>query len=438
VKRGECLGLLGHNGAGKTTLISLLVGRHGADRDGGSAFVDGLPIDLEMDEIQRRIGVCSQHDTLWPALTAEEHLTLFCRLRGLWGAALRAEVAALLDAVELTSVARKRTGTFSGGMQRRLSVAIAAVGKPAVLFLDEPTTGMDPVNRRSAWRMIERMKRRGENGGCAIVLTTHSMAEAERLSDRIAIMGNGKIIALGNALHLKARFGAGYRVSIVSNDVAALRATALQRIVELTRGMVKEVACDAGSLVVSVPRSASDSMAAVLRILEAEAAASAAYADGSAEQVVCEWSLSHATLEEVFLRLTDSSHFMKMGELSGVEEATGGDDGVVAGASADDVALLVLSDAVPAERTVWQRIVASHATCARASQALASKNVTLQRRRSGELLCQITTRAYALSRSHTRAQPHSCCSRPLARSCSLSLRFIFPRPLVSQQFSSSL
>ena len=154
-----------------------------------------------------------------------------------------------------------------------------------------------------------------------------------------------------------------------------------------------------------------------LQVLEAEAAASAAFADGSTQQVVCEWSLSHATLEEVFLRLTDHSHFMKMGAED--EEENGDDDGVIDSAGADDVALLALSDAVPAQRTVWQHVAASLVACARASQALASKNVMLQRRRSGELLCQIATRAYALSRPRTRAPPPVSLFRSLSSSCSL-------------------
>jgi hypothetical protein len=238
---------------------------------------------------------------------------------------------------------------------------------------------MDPVNRRSAWRMIERMKRRGDEGGfgCAIVLTTHSMAEAERLSDRIAIMGNGRLVALGNALHLKSRFGEGYRISVVSNDVEALRL--LVQTDELEA--VREVACDAGSLVLSVPRSAVDAMANILRVLEMEAARSCAFEDGSREKVVCEWSLSHATLEEVFLRLTDHSHFMKM-------DGEGGADSEG----------FTLTGALPQpdeDLSKWQRLFsrckASLIVCIRASQALASKNITLQRRRSGELLCQIAT-----------------------------------------------
>ena len=137
--------LLGHNGAGKTTTINMLVGNMAIS--GGEAFVRGMPVSTEMDSINAQMGVCPQHDVLWHELTGYEHLHLFATMRGMHGEERKQEVALRLKEVNLLAAAHIPSRTYSGGMKRRLSIACAMVGNPSVLYLDEPTTGMDPVTR---------------------------------------------------------------------------------------------------------------------------------------------------------------------------------------------------------------------------------------------------------------------------------------------------
>ena len=147
--RGECFGLLGPNGAGKSTVIGMLTGL--MSQTAGTAYVKGLELGLEMPEIYKLMGVCPQHDLLWPTLTAYEHLAFYARLKRLDGDALEAAVTEGLRSVNLLDVRDKRVGAFSGGMKRRLSVAISLMGSPRVVYLDEPSTGLDPASRKQLW-----------------------------------------------------------------------------------------------------------------------------------------------------------------------------------------------------------------------------------------------------------------------------------------------
>ncbi|XP_078158441.1 ABC transporter A family member 2-like [Carex rostrata] len=201
--------LLGPNGAGKTTTISCLTGI--TPITGGDALIYGNSVrsSVGMANIRRLIGVCPQFDILWDALTAEENLALFASIKGLPPSETKTVVKKLLVDVKLAHAAHFRAGSFSGGMKRRLSVAISLIGDPKLVFLDEPTTGMDPITRRHVWDIIEDAKK-----GRAIVLTTHSMEEADILSDRIAIMAKGKFRCIGTSIRLKSRFGTGYIANV--------------------------------------------------------------------------------------------------------------------------------------------------------------------------------------------------------------------------------
>ncbi|KAF3783029.1 ATP-binding cassette sub-family A member 3 [Nymphaea thermarum] len=203
--------LLGPNGAGKTTVINCLTGTTLVT--GGDALIYGYSIrsSADMLAIRRMIGVCPQFDVLWDTLSAEEHLELFARIKGLSPGSIKLIVEQSLEQVKLTDSAKMRVMSFSGGMKRRLSVAIALIGEPKLLFLDEPTTGMDPIARRHVWDIIEDAKKRS-----AIILTTHSMEEADILGDRIAIMARGKLCCIGTSIRLKSRFGAGYVATVSS------------------------------------------------------------------------------------------------------------------------------------------------------------------------------------------------------------------------------
>ncbi|PSC73682.1 ABC transporter A family member 2 [Micractinium conductrix] len=209
IERGRLFCLLGPNGAGKTTTINCLTGV--LPPSGGDALVYGESLGTPggMDRIRSLMGVCPQFDVLWGELTGLEHLRLYGEIKGLPKGQVEQQVGELLAAVKLTSAGDQRTSAYSGGMRRRLSVAIALLGDPLIVYLDEPTTGMDPISRRHVWDIIEASK-----PGRAIVLTTHSMEEADILGDQIAIMARGRLRAIGSSLRLKQRFGSGYQLSV--------------------------------------------------------------------------------------------------------------------------------------------------------------------------------------------------------------------------------
>ena len=213
VRKRQLLALLGPNGAGKTTTVNMLTGFIPPSR--GNALVTGRTIahPVGMSQVRRVMGVCPQFDTLWATLTAREHLELFAAIKGVRKEAIPVEATRRIEEVRLTDAADRMAGTFSGGMRRRLSVAIALIGNPQVVFLDEPTTGMDPINRRHVWDVIEAAKQ-----DRSVVLTTHSMEEADILGDTIAIMAKGRLRCLGSTVRLKSRFGAGYKLSISLGD----------------------------------------------------------------------------------------------------------------------------------------------------------------------------------------------------------------------------
>ncbi|KAF1870845.1 hypothetical protein Lal_00030155 [Lupinus albus] len=200
--------LLGPNGAGKTTAISCLTGITPVTN--GDALIYGHSIRSPngMSNIRKLIGF----DILWDALSGEEHLQLFATIKGLSPNSIKSVTQTSLEEVRLTEASKVRAGSYSGGMKRRLSVAIALIGDPKLVILDEPTTGMDPITRRHVWDIIENAKK-----GRAIILTTHSMEEADILSDRIGIMAKGRLRCIGTSIRLKSRFGSGFIANISFN-----------------------------------------------------------------------------------------------------------------------------------------------------------------------------------------------------------------------------
>ena len=199
VNQGEVFGLLGPNGAGKSTLIRMLTTL--VPPTSGSARVNGYDVAREADSVRKSIGVIPQAMTSDLDLTAEENMGIFAKLYGIRSAERRRAIKELLRAVDLEQWADKPVKMFSGGMRRRLEIARGLVHKPNIFFLDEPTTGLDPVSRVSVWEMLSRLKRERD---LTILVTTHYMDEADKLCDRIAIVDHGKLAALDSPLKLKA------------------------------------------------------------------------------------------------------------------------------------------------------------------------------------------------------------------------------------------
>ncbi len=202
VKKGELFGLLGPNGAGKTTTINVLCGLLKPTE--GSATVGGYDVQKEPRKVKELIGVCTQETAVYPFLTGRENIELFGNLYAVPKRKLKESTEDLLEKMGLMEEADKRVGRYSGGMKRRVNLAIALVHDPEIAFLDEPTVGMDPQSRQAVWNFIRELKDRGKT----IVLTTHYMEEADHLCDRVGIIDRGSVMALDSPKGLKERFKA--------------------------------------------------------------------------------------------------------------------------------------------------------------------------------------------------------------------------------------
>lgn len=191
ILKGELFSLLGPNGAGKTTTISMLSCL--LEPSGGDAKIAGRSIRREAQAVKKVIGVVPQDIALYPTLTARENLTFWGQMYGMGGPALRQRIDEVLTTVGLSDRAKERVETFSGGMKRRINIAVGLLHKPQIVFMDEPTVGIDPQSRRNILDMVKSLNQEG----MTVLYTTHYMEEAEELSDRIGIMDHGRLIALG-------------------------------------------------------------------------------------------------------------------------------------------------------------------------------------------------------------------------------------------------
>jgi ABC-2 type transport system ATP-binding protein len=198
VDKGEIFGLLGPNGAGKSTLIRMMTTL--IPVTSGSAVVGGYDVTHESDAVRRMIGVIPQALTSDPDLTLEENLSIYAKLYSVPRAERKKNIDEVLEAVDLTQWRDAQTKTLSGGMRRRLEIARGLVHNPQIFFLDEPTTGLDPVSRIAVWEMLNHLKK---TRNLTMLLTTHYMEEADRLCDRIAIVDHGTLVALGTPVELK-------------------------------------------------------------------------------------------------------------------------------------------------------------------------------------------------------------------------------------------
>ncbi|XP_018365508.1 PREDICTED: retinal-specific ATP-binding cassette transporter-like [Trachymyrmex cornetzi] len=211
VKPRECFGLLGVNGAGKSTTFRMLTGEEMSNS--GIMYLKQAEIHSQRTKYLSEMGYCPQTDALIPSLNAFDHLRLFARLRGIPKVNVELEVNKWINRLNLTACMKQPSGTYSGGNKRRLNIAIALIGNPTLVLLDEPTTGVDPAARRSLWNTLQSCQAAGQ----AIILTSHSMEECEALCNRLVIMVKGELVCIGASQELKQRFGAGYDIHIQLN-----------------------------------------------------------------------------------------------------------------------------------------------------------------------------------------------------------------------------
>eukprot|EP00732_Lithocolla_globosa_P000357 Lithocolla_globosa_v1_NODE_102_length_6350_cov_93.725179.p1 type:complete len:962 gc:universal NODE_102_length_6350_cov_93.725179:3330-445(-) len=280
-------GLLGPNGAGKTTLINILTGLYPPTH--GHAILAGFSVTESMESVYQNIGVCPQHDILWDDLTVEEHLLFYARLKGVSREEESAAVEKSLSSVSLGGFRERFPPSLSGGERRRLSIAIALIGNGKVVFLDEPTTGLDPEVRRLIWDIINNAKK-----DKTIVLTTHSMEEAEVLCQCIGIMAKGSLRCIGPQLKLKNKFGSGFKLHI-SGDSTHINESVKYVEAHLPEGF-KKLDSYAGSTTYQFPANV-DQVANLFEEMM----------KNHAENHIQEWGMSQTTLEEVFLKIINEA-----------------------------------------------------------------------------------------------------------------------------------
>eukprot|EP01112_Ceratiomyxa_fruticulosa_P002105 TRINITY_DN1223_c0_g1_i2.p1 TRINITY_DN1223_c0_g1~~TRINITY_DN1223_c0_g1_i2.p1 ORF type:complete len:847 (-),score=170.51 TRINITY_DN1223_c0_g1_i2:138-2678(-) len=291
VKQGQCFGLLGPNGSGKSTTLNIISGLY--TPSSGTCVVQDYNIKTDLAMAQLSLGVCPQDDVLWGELTGREHLLFFGRLKNYTGAELEKLVNDSLEEVLLTDAQHKQAKSYSGGMKRRLSLGISLIGSPKAVVLDEPTTGVDPFSRRIVWDVIRSYKNK-----CAIILTTHSMEEADILCDRVCIIDHGTMKCIGQTAELKNRYGAGYSLTITGNAPVSSSSSSLQPESDAINEFIQElipgsilVNSLAGTRSFAVPRAAVKLSVLFRRIEESKI-----------QLGITDWGITLSNLEEVLLQ----------------------------------------------------------------------------------------------------------------------------------------
>jgi ABC-2 type transport system ATP-binding protein len=282
VAEGTVLGLLGPNGAGKTTTVRILATL--LKPDAGRATVAGLDVARQAQQIRSLIGLSGQYAAVDENLTGRENLWMFGRLYQLGSDVSRTRAAELLEQFDLSDAADRTVKTYSGGMRRRLDLASALIGRPRLLFLDEPTTGLDPRSRLGMWEVIRSLVREG----VTLLLTTQYLEEADELADTIAVVDHGRIIARGTADELKSQVG-GERIEVIVHDRAAIAAATTI----LSRDCAGDCTLDEHTRRITVPASGgAGTLVQVVRDLD------------EAGIAIDDIALRRPTLDDVFLSLT--------------------------------------------------------------------------------------------------------------------------------------
>lgn len=252
----------------------------------GDARINGFSITSDMGEVQKGMGVTPQENILWPSITVEEHLYFFGRVKGLTGSALKEAVSVTLDSVDLAFARKRQAQKCSGGMMRRLAVAISLIGDSPFIVLDEPSTGLDILTREKLWTSVQNAKQ-----SKAILLTTHSLEEADTLCDRVAILSRGKIMCIGNPEELKQRIGKGYHlnISVPESKVPDLHEAilGLNKLAEISTQL-------AGNLEYTLPKSVT--LPTIFTFIESN----------RQSLQIRDWSINQSTLEDVFMAVTSS------------------------------------------------------------------------------------------------------------------------------------
>ncbi len=281
VPAGGVYGVLGPNGAGKTTTIRMLATL--LPPDGGTAYVLGHDVVHEAAQVRSRVALTGQFASLDEDLSGTENLVLIARLQGYSRSAAKQRAAELLEAFDLTAAARKQVKAYSGGMRRRLDIAGSIVVRPDLMFLDEPTTGLDPRSRNQVWEIVRALVR----AGTTVLLTTQYLEEADQLADRIAVIDHGRVIAEGTSGQLKASVGSGaVKVRVADPTDRPALATLLAE------------SLDAEPVLDSDPASLS------FRVADPTVVAGALHRAGEHGLLISEYSLGQPSLDEVFLALT--------------------------------------------------------------------------------------------------------------------------------------
>jgi ABC-2 type transport system ATP-binding protein len=288
VRRGQVFGFLGPNGAGKTTTIRILATL--TRPDGGTARVLGSDVVSEANAVRARVAVTGQVASLDEDLTGYENLVVLGRLRGLSRVASRQRADELLAAFDLTGAAGRAVGGYSGGMRRRLDIGASLIVTPDLLFLDEPTTGMDPLSQIQVWELVRRIAA----AGTTVLLTTQYLEEADQLAEQIAVIDHGRIVAEGTSAQLKARVGSGtLHVRLLDGQQRSQARAVLAGTLE------SPVQLGADSLSLSVPLSAPADLADTGRLV-----GHAMTRLSEARVAVTEVTLGQPSLHEAFLALT--------------------------------------------------------------------------------------------------------------------------------------
>ncbi|KAG1714019.1 ATP-binding cassette sub-family A member 3 [Nymphon striatum] len=292
VMNQEYFGLLGVNGAGKTTTFSMLASD--ITMTAGEAFCKGYDAHEDLRKFQKQIGYCPQFDAILEFLTGREMLFLFARLRGIPSKEIKILAESLINLVNLAEHADKMCGIYSGGNKRKLSIAMAVIGLPPILFLDEPTSGIDPVSRRYIWNLLTSLK----SSGISVVLTSHSMEECEALCDRLTIMVKGRLQCIGTIPHLKNKFGQGYTIyanmKLLIDGHDENRRMAITRILQNKVPSVVLKNFNLGMLNFHV-RDPTEKWSNMFEVMESI----------KAEKYVEDYAITETTLEEVFLSFAE-------------------------------------------------------------------------------------------------------------------------------------